>query len=88
MIFEIILQKGIEKINPFKTCLILRFDFHLQNVSFVKTVSPARKYDKVPQELFQIKFSYLIFIKIYLQLYKTTFLIDKFFKESCIFRKV
>ena len=57
MIFEIILQKGVEKINPFKTCLILRFNFHLQNGNiFVKTVSAIRKYDKVPQELFQIKF--------------------------------
>ena len=31
MIFEIILQMGIEKISPFLTYAILRFDFHLQN---------------------------------------------------------
>ena len=47
MVFEIMLQKGIEKISPFLTCpflirtfltshflinfLILRFDLHLQN---------------------------------------------------------
>ena len=59
LVFEITLQKGIEKISPF-----LRFDFHLQNGNiFVKTVCAIRKYDKIPQELFQIKFSYLILIK-------------------------
>ena len=29
--FEIIWQKGIEKISPFSTFPILRFDFHLKN---------------------------------------------------------
>ena len=66
MAFEIILQKGIEKRSPFLTCLILRFDFHLQNGNiFVKTVCSIRKYSKIPPELFQIKLSYLILIKIF-----------------------
>ena len=66
MIFEIILQEGMEKISPFLTCRILRFDFHLQNGNiFVKTVCAIRKYSKIPPELFQIKFSYLILIKIF-----------------------
>ena len=66
MVSEIILQKGIEKINPFLTCPILRFDFHLQNGNiFVKTVCAIRKYSKIPPELFQIKFSYLILIEIF-----------------------
>ena len=64
MVFEIILQKDIEKISPFLTCAILRFDLHLQNGNiFVKTVFAIRKYDKIPPEFFQIKFSYLILIK-------------------------
>ena len=29
MVFEIILQKGIEKISPFLNCPILHFDLHL-----------------------------------------------------------
>ena len=66
MVFEIILQKGIEKINFFLTCPILRFDFHLQNGNiFVKTVCAITKYNKIPPELFQIKVSYLILIKIF-----------------------
>ena len=66
IVFEIILQKGIEKIRPLLTCSILRFDFHLQNGNiFVKTVCAIRKYNKIPPELFQIKFSYLILIKIF-----------------------
>ena len=66
MVFEIILQKNIEKISPFYTCLILRFDFHLQNGNiFGKTVCAIRKYNKIPPEFYQIKFSYLIFIKIF-----------------------
>ena len=73
MVFEIILQKGIEKISLFSTCPILCFDFHLQNGNiFVKTLCAIRKYNKIPPQLFQIKFSYLILIKI-LQLCKTTF---------------
>ena len=66
MAFEIILRKGIEKRSPFLTCPILRFDFHLQigNI-FVKTVGAIRKYSKIPPNLFQIKFSYLILIKIF-----------------------
>ena len=48
------------------TSPILRFDFHLQNGNiFVKTVCAIRKYSKTPQGLFQIKFSYLILIKIF-----------------------
>ena len=66
MVFEIILQKGIEKISPFLTCPILRFDFHLQNGNiFVKTVSVISKYNKIPPELFQIKFSFLTLVKIF-----------------------
>ena len=66
MVSEIILQKGIEKISPYLTCPILRFDFHLQNGNiFVKTVCAIRKYNKIPPELFQIKFSYLILIEIF-----------------------
>ena len=66
IVFEIILQKGIEKISPFLTCPILRFDFHLQNGNiFVKTVCAIRKYSKIPPEPFQIKFSCLILIKIF-----------------------
>ena len=66
MVFVIILQKGIEKISPFLTCPILHFDFHLQNGNiFVKIVCAIRKYNKIPPELFQIKFSYLILIKIF-----------------------
>ena len=65
-VFEIILQKGTEKISPFLTCPILRFDFHLQNGNiFVKTVFAIRKYSKIPPEPFQIKFSCLILIKIF-----------------------
>ena len=52
-------NNGIEKINPFLTCPILRFDFHLQNGNiFVKTVCAVKKYNKIPPEPFQIKFSY------------------------------
>ena len=66
MVFEIILPKGIEKINPFLNCPILRFDFHLQNSNtFVKTVCAIRNYNNIRPELFQIKFSYLIFIKMF-----------------------
>ena len=66
VVFEIILEKGIEKISPFQTCPILRFDFHLQNGNiFVKTVCAIRKYNKIPPELFQIKFSYLKLVKIF-----------------------
>ena len=66
MVFEIILQKGIEKINPFLNCPILRFDFHLQNSNtFVKTVCAIRNYNNIRPELFQIKFSHLIFIKMF-----------------------
>ena len=66
MVFEIILQKGIEKISPFLTCHILRFDFHLKNGNiFVKSICAIRKYNKIPPELFQIEFSYLILIKIF-----------------------
>ena len=66
MAFEIILQNGIEKISPFLTCPILRFDIHLQNGNIiVKTICAIRKYSKIPPELFQIKFSYLILIKIF-----------------------
>ena len=58
MVFEIILKKGIEKMNPFLNCPILRFGFHLQNSNiFVKTVCAFRNYNKIPPELFQIKFS-------------------------------
>ena len=65
MVFEIILQKGIEKIRPFLTGPILRFDFHLQSGNiFVKTVCTIRKFNKIPLELFQIKFSYLKLVKI------------------------
>ena len=55
MVFETILQKRIEKINPFLNCPILRFDFHLQNSNiFAKSVCAVRKYNKIPLELFQI----------------------------------
>ena len=65
MVFEIILQKKIEKISPFLTCPILRFDFHIKNGNiFAKTICAIRKYNKIPAEFFQIKFSYLILIKI------------------------
>ena len=66
MVFEIILQKGIEKISLFLTCPILCFAFHLQNGNiFVKTLCAIRKYNKIPPQLFQIKFSYFILIKIF-----------------------
>ena len=66
MVFETIPQKGIEKITPFLTCPILRFDFHLQNGNiFVRTVCAIRKYNKISPELFQIKFSYLKPVKIF-----------------------
>ena len=66
MVFETILQKRIEKINPFLNCSILRFDFHLQNSNiFAKSVCAVRKYNKISPELFQIKFSYLILTKIF-----------------------
>ena len=55
MVFEIILQKGIEEISPFLTCPILRFNFH--NI-FVKTICAVRKYNKIAPELFQIEFSF------------------------------
>ena len=64
MIFEIMLQKRTEKICHFLNCPILRFDFQLQNSNiFAKTVCAVRKYNKIPPELFQTKFSYLILIK-------------------------
>ena len=57
MVFEMILQKGIEKISPFLICPILRFDFHLQNGNiFIKTVCAIKKYSNISPELFQIKF--------------------------------
>ena len=66
MVFEIILRKGIEQISPFLTCLILRFEFHLQNGNiFAKTACAVRKFNKILLVLFQIKFSYLILIKIF-----------------------
>ena len=66
MVFEIILQKGIEKISPFLTCPILRFNFHLQNGNiFAKTVCAIRKFNKILPELFRIKFSYLKLIEIF-----------------------
>ena len=66
MVFEIILQKGIEKISPFLTCSILRFDVHLQNGKiFVKTFCAIRKYNKFPLELFQIRVCYSVLIKIF-----------------------
>ena len=64
MVFEIILQKDIDKISPFLTYPILRFNFHLQKGNiFVKIVWAIWKYNKIPPDLFQIKFSYLILIK-------------------------
>ena len=66
IVFEIILQKGIEKISPFLTCPILRFNFHLQNGNiFAKTVCAIRKFNKILLELFRIKFSYLKLIEIF-----------------------
>ena len=45
MVFEIILQKGIEKTRS--------FDFNLRNGNiFVKTVCAIRKYNKISPELF------------------------------------
>lgn len=56
MKFEIILQNGIERISPFKTCLILRFDFHLPNNKIVvKTVCAIRKCHEIPPKVFQVK---------------------------------
>ena len=66
MVFEIILQKGIEKINHSLNCPNLRFEFHFQNDNiFVRTICTIRNYNKILPELFQIKFSYLILIKIF-----------------------
>ena len=66
MVFEMILQKGIEKISPFLNCPILCLDFHLQNSNFfVKTVCTITKYNKIAPELFQIKFPSLILIKFF-----------------------
>ena len=43
MVFKIILAKGIEKIIPFQTCLILNFNLQISiyknGNTFVKTVS-------------------------------------------------
>ena len=43
MVFKIILAKGIEKITPFQTCLILNFNLQISiyknGNTFVKTVS-------------------------------------------------
>ena len=65
MVFEIILQKGIVKISLLKLAEIFRL-YHLLNGNiFVKTVNAIRKNKKTPSELFQIKFSYLIFIRIF-----------------------
>ena len=65
MVFETILQEGIEKKSSFKICHVLCFKFDLQNDNiFVKTVCGIRKNNKISSELFQIKFSYLRFIKI------------------------
>ena len=53
IVFEIILQKGIEKISSFLTCSLLRFDFHLENGNiFVKIVCAIRKIRKFHPELF------------------------------------
>ena len=66
MVFEIILQKGIEKINHFLNCPNLGFDFHLQNDNiFVRTVCTIRNYNKIPPGAVSNKFSYLILIKIF-----------------------
>ena len=66
MVFQIILQKGIEKISLFLTGPILRFDFHLQKGNIlVKTVCAIRNYNRNVPELFQMKFSYLILNKIF-----------------------
>ena len=63
VLFEIILQKSIGKISTFKT---FTFDFNLKTcIIFVKTVSTLEKNNKIRPELFQIKFSYSIFIKIF-----------------------
>ena len=47
MVFKVILEKGIEKISPFWTCLILRFEFYLQNsnifLEFAFNFSKARR---------------------------------------------
>ena len=64
VVFEIILQNGIEKVSPFLTCPILRFDFQNDNI-FAKIVCAIRKYKKITPELFQIKFLYVILIKIF-----------------------
>ena len=58
MVFEIMLQKGIEKISPFLNCPMLRFYLPLQssNIFVIKTLCTIGKYIKIPQELFQIKF--------------------------------
>ena len=66
MVFETLLQEGIEKKSLFETSPILCFEFHLQNGNiFVKTVYAISKYNKVPAEIFQIKFSCLSLIKIF-----------------------
>ena len=66
MVFEIILQKVIGEKSPFQTYPILRFELHLQNGNnFVKTVCAIGKYNKIPLELFQIKFSYLRLVEIF-----------------------
>ena len=71
MVFEIILQKGIEKTSPFLRALFYVSTSICKTESlliflqiFVKTVCAIRKYSKIPPELFQIKFLYLILIKI------------------------
>ena len=57
MVFEIILQKRIEKISPFLTCPILCFNFHLQNGNIlVKTICATGKYNKIPPEFFKSTF--------------------------------
>ena len=58
--------KGYWENNPFLNLPFLRFDFHLQNGNFfLKTISPIKIHNKTLQGLFQIKNSWLIFIKIF-----------------------
>ena len=62
--------------NPFWTYLVLHFDFPLRKGNiFIKTVSAIKKYNIIPTEQVfpQIKFSYLIFIKIFAILKKLLF---------------
>ena len=75
MVFKVILQKGIEKVSPFWTCLILHCEFYLQNsnifLEFAFDFSKARRLSqKVKNSMALSDFlSGYIFVSLYSRYY-------------------